>query len=154
MEAVHALPDRQLRIRQHRPRNSTATNVTKISDWCFYRRDGGGKEGGSFTVGGVTVPLNKKINDPGWCRLLQDEEKKPTEGHVFPAEGAETLEAPELTVPKGINLITPAIHGGSQLAPQRLTESFDYAKLHKETKLFAEHRAGRRKPSCTKSKTR
>jgi hypothetical protein len=104
-------------------------------NWCYYGYTAGGKEGGSFTVGGVTVPLNKKIKIQGGVDYYEGPEGE-SYGHVIPAEGAETLEAPLLTVPKGINLITPAIQAEANW-PRSLEESFDYAKVHHETKLSA-----------------
>ena len=104
--------------------------------WCFVGSTSGGKEGGSFTVGGVKTPLNKPVTLQGGVVFYYNELTEIGEGHVFPAEGAETLSSPELTVPKGINLITPAIQEAADW-PRSLVESFDYAKLHHEKKLFA-----------------
>jgi hypothetical protein len=105
------------------------------SPWCFVGKTSGGKEGGSFTVGGVTVPLKKSITLQGAANYYAGEGETPG-GHILPAEGAETLEAPELAVPKGIKLLTPAIQAEANW-PRRLIESYDYAKAHKETGLFA-----------------
>jgi len=110
------------------------TNPDGETPYCFYGATSGGKEGGSFTVGGVTVALSKPVSIQGG--VIFYEGPAGTEGRVFPAEGTETLQSPELKVPKGINEITPAIQAEANW-PRRLVENFDYAKVHKETKMFA-----------------
>lgn len=102
--------------------------------FCIQAHTAGGKEGGHFTVGAVTVPLSKPVTLQGGVIFYNGPES--AEGHFFAAEGGETLASPELTVPKGINLITPAIQAAAGW-PRALEESFDYAKLHKETALKA-----------------
>jgi hypothetical protein len=104
-------------------------------NYCLFGETAGGKEGGSFTVGGVTVPLSKKIKIQGGMVGYEEPDGKIL-GRMIAPEGGELLEAPELNVPKGINLITPAIMNETNW-PRSLEESFDYAKVHHETKLFA-----------------
>jgi hypothetical protein len=104
------------------------------SPYCFVGKTSGGKEGGNFTVGGVVTPLSKPVTLQGGVVFYEG--PAGLEGRIFPAEGTETLQSPELNVPKGINLITSAIQAEANW-PRSLEENFDYAKVHHETKLDA-----------------
>ena len=54
---------------------------------------------------------------------------------LYPAEGAETLEAPELKVQQGLNLVTSAIQE-RQAWPEALKASFKEAQKHNEANLY------------------
>jgi hypothetical protein len=97
---------------------------------CVFGRTAGGSEGGEFQYGKVRVLLNKPV-------VIQAGIKGSGEETVaFPAaNGTETLESPELTVVKGLNVITPRIEENAEW-PQALIESFNAAKKAKETKAF------------------
>ena len=110
---------------------------TQPEAYCFVGKTSGGKEGGQFTVGAVTTPLSKPVTLQGGVVFYYHNTGNGNGlGHVLPAEGGETLSSPALPIPKGINLITRALQEETHW-PRRLTETFDYAKLHKETKMTA-----------------
>ena len=60
--------------------------------YCLFGQTAGGKEGGSFTVGGVSVPLNKKITIQGGLVGYETSEGR-IDGHLVAPEGSELLEA-------------------------------------------------------------
>ncbi len=98
---------------------------------CFAGVTRGGKKGGFFSLGAVTVPLNKPIT------LQGGEHEDPETGFVYlrpAANGAETLESPELKVPGGIGVINARIQERSKW-PAELTALFNEAKKNKETGL-------------------
>jgi hypothetical protein len=101
------------------------------AELCFAGVTSGGKTGGFFTLGGVTVPLSKPITLQGGLK----ENETTGELNIVPAaNGGETLESPELKVPGGLGLLTPAIREDAQW-PTSLTEAFKEAKKNKETAL-------------------
>ncbi len=95
---------------------------------CYVGRTEGGKTGGFFQYGKVTVPLSKPI-------ILQGGAWGVEEGvFVTPAiNGGVTLEAPELPVIGGLKIITPAIEEEAGW-PQALKESFNAARKNKADK--------------------
>ncbi len=101
------------------------------TELCFAGITSGGKKGGFFSLGNVTVPLNKPIT-------LQGGERESSEGDIYlipAANGAETLESPELKVPGGINVISPRYQERAKW-PAELTELFKEAKKNKETAMY------------------
>jgi hypothetical protein len=120
---------------------------------CIFAETAGGKEGGEYTVGSITVPINKTIILQGGEKEVaslksrqEAEEDYPGEPHPGfsstgeyfrdegvgiwhgPTDGSETLEAPPLKVPGGFaNRISPQPYW-----PQALTEKFEAAKKNKE----------------------
>jgi hypothetical protein len=97
---------------------------------CFYGRTAGGKEGGEFKYGHITVKLNKPVVIQGGYRGGGNEIE------VVPAaNGGESLESPELAVIGGLNVITSKIQQEAGW-PQALKESFAAAKKAKETKAL------------------
>ncbi len=97
---------------------------------CFYGRTAGGSEGGEFKYGHVTVKLSKPVIIQGGFKGAGSTIE------VAPAtHGFESLESPELTVSKGLAVITPQIEEQAEW-PQALKESFNAAKKAKETKAF------------------
>lgn len=108
---------------------------------CFTGITSGGKEGGSFTVGGVTVPLSKKITLHGAAAFQEGtvSENNPEgqpEGKIHAAEDGKTLEAPPLTIPKGAKLITPQIMEEAGW-PEALKAIYNEKKAKKELGLTA-----------------
>jgi hypothetical protein len=77
---------------------------TEEQEFCFAGVTNGGKKGGFFQLGGVTVPLSKPITLQGGLHRSESEE-----GFVVPPATGATLESPELTLPGGLSLITPRI---------------------------------------------
>ncbi len=97
--------------------------------YCYAGVTSGGSKGGYFQLGNVTVKLNKPIILQGG--FYGDG----SEIHLFPAaEGYQTLEAPELKVQGGLNLITPRIEEAAGW-PASLKQAFKEAKKNKETGL-------------------
>jgi hypothetical protein len=94
---------------------------------CYVGRTSGGRQGGFFEFGKITVKLSKPI-------ILQGGATGEGEGvFVSPAaHGGETLEAPELPVTGGLKVITAAIQEEAGW-PQALKESFKAAVKAKET---------------------
>ena len=98
------------------------------AELCFAGVTSGGRNGGFFSLGKVTVPLNKPIT-------LQGGLHENSEGYLFIIPGTkETLESPELTVPKGLNVITPEIEERAEWAPATKA-AFKEAKRNKEAGL-------------------
>lgn len=97
---------------------------------CFYGRTAGGSEGGEFKYGHVRVKLNKQIVIHGGFKGGGSEVEVEN-----PAKG-ELLEAPELAIVGGLNIITPQMQEEAEW-PAALKESFAAAKKAKETKAFA-----------------
>ncbi len=133
---------------------------------CVFAETAGGKKGGEYTVGSITIPLNKKIILQGGEREVakiperekEAEEDYPGEstggfsslGERFskegvgiwfgPTNGSETLVAPPLKVPGGFaKRIAPQPYW-----PQALTEKFEAAKkTHELTATETVELAGR-----------
>jgi hypothetical protein len=97
---------------------------------CFAGITNGGKKGGFFSLGGVTVPLNKPIILQGGLR----------EGLIVPAT-TETLESPELKVPGGIGLISKRIQESSEW-PAELTALWNEAKKNHESSMYVKIEVG------------
>ncbi len=97
---------------------------------CFAGITSGGKKGGFFSLGGITVPLSKPITLQGGVHEVEE----PESYYIIPAEGGETLESPELKVPGGLGVITPTIQEQAKW-PAELKEAFKEAKKNKETAL-------------------
>jgi hypothetical protein len=108
---------------------------------CFTGVTNGGKEGGHFTVGGVQVPLNKKITLHGAAAFAEgtvnpnNPEGQP-EGKIHAAEDGKTLEAPPLAIPKGAKLITPQIMEEAEW-PESLKNIYNEKNAKKELGLSA-----------------
>ena len=101
------------------------------TELCFAGITNGGKKGGFFSLGNVTVPLSKPIT------LQGGEREEPETGDIYliPADnGAETLESPELKVPGGIKVITARAQERAKW-PAELTEMFNEAKKNKEAAM-------------------
>jgi len=96
---------------------------------CFAGITSGGPQGGFFQLGEVKVPLSKPITLQGGTREFPENSNIE---YIVPPETGETLESPELKVPKGLNLITPAIEEYSHW-PSALKAAFKEAKNNKET---------------------
>ncbi|HST32794.1 MAG TPA: hypothetical protein VLJ80_04650 [Solirubrobacteraceae bacterium] len=98
----------------------------EIND-CIYGRTSGGPGGGEFKYGHMSVKLNKpivvQVGFAGAGETIM----------VSPPTKGEALEAPELTVAKGLAVLTPRIQNEAEW-PQALKESFAEAKKNKETK--------------------
>ena len=111
------------------------------TEQCIAAETSGGKNGGEYTVGSITIPLSKKI-------LLQGGEKEVYHGEVteeeaesiygyplengagiwYEAKNGETLVSPPLKVPGGLaNRIAPQPYW-----PAGLAESFESAKKNHE----------------------
>jgi hypothetical protein len=154
---------------KHCPFNNE-TFTTGAHPNCFLGRTAGGAQGGFFTLGNVTVKLNKPIvlqggfntrsgeekavilaeeqeciANPGYspeCKVAEESsegvrhyfEYKYAALKVVPAEGAETLEAPELKVAKGLGLINKGIQERQEW-PAALSASLKEAKKNKEAGL-------------------
>ncbi|HTZ63358.1 MAG TPA: hypothetical protein VMB51_04585 [Solirubrobacteraceae bacterium] len=101
---------------------------------CFTGITSGGKEGGHFTVGAVTVPLSKKITLHGAAAFIF--EGNGGEGKIHAAEDGKTLEAPPLAIPKGAKLITPQIMEEAEW-PESLKQIYNEKKAKKELGLSA-----------------
>lgn len=102
------------------------------TELCFAGVTSGGKKGGFFSLGNITVPLSKPITLQGGEHENEAEENI----YLVPAvEGAETLESPELKVPGGISVITSRIQE-LQEWPAELTQAFKEAKKNKETAMY------------------
>ena len=100
---------------------------------CYAGITSGGTKGGSFSLGNVTVKLNKPIVLQGGAWRDFEAPEEPL--FVLPAaNGGATLESPELKVSGGLNLVTKAIQEQAEW-PQALKESFKEAKKNKETAL-------------------
>jgi hypothetical protein len=95
---------------------------------CVHAETAGGKEGGQFTVGSITIPLSKKITLQGGLTEAGYTGETELEGFFGPENGEETLAAPALKVPGGfVNRIAP-----QPWWPTALTESFESAKKNHE----------------------
>ena len=107
---------------------------------CFFAQTFAGSKGGFFSLGNVTVDLNKPITLQGGfteCEAVHPIAADCEETGLYliaPVNGGETLESPELQVKGGMGLITSR---DQELAhwPQALKESFSEAKKNKETSL-------------------
>jgi hypothetical protein len=103
---------------------------TELTD-CFVGRTQGGKEGGEFRYGKISVKLSQPIVLQGGFKGAGSEIE------VFPAaNGGETLESPELKVNGGLGVINAKIQAEAGW-PAALKESFNAAKKAKETAAFA-----------------
>jgi hypothetical protein len=96
---------------------------------CFTGVTKGGSNGGFFELGRVSVPLSKPVTLQGGLHENEAEEKL----FIVPAT-TETLESPELTVPKGLSLITPEVEKQAEWSPSTIA-AFKEAKTNKETSL-------------------
>jgi hypothetical protein len=96
-----------------------------------------GSKGGYFTLGNVTVKLSKPVIIQG--ALYNDENEpgaEPEAARLIAAEGAETVESPELAVTDGLKVVTKTIQADAGWS-QALKESFKEAEKNKETALYA-----------------
>ena len=120
----------------HCPYNNPALNeaIEQNRLFCFYGQTLPGSKGGFFSLGNVTVPLNKPVVIQGAFVVKENEEREIEGYETEAAEGAETLESPELKVKGGIKLITSSIEQQAGW-PQELKESFKEAVKNKETGL-------------------
>ena len=88
----------------------------------------GGKTGGQFTVGSITIPLSKKITLQGGMTEEGYDDETPLQGFIEPENSQETLLSPPLKVPGGFaNRISPQPYW-----PIALKESYENAKKNKE----------------------
>ena len=108
---------------------------------CITAETSGGKTGGEYTVGSITIPLKKKILLQGGSKEVYEGEPAFAEAesiYGYPLENAasiwyeakngESLVSPPLAVPGGLkNRITPQPYW-----PKGLTESFESAKKNRE----------------------
>ena len=97
---------------------------------CVFAETLGGKNGGEYTVGSITIPLSKKIilqggeNEAYGIRHHEEEGR----GEWFGASNGETLVSPPLAVPGGlVNRIKPQPYW-----PTALKESYETARKNKE----------------------
>jgi len=97
---------------------------------CFAGITNGGRHGGFFSLGAVTVPLNKAITLQGGLR----------EGLIVPAT-VETLESPELKVPGGIGLLNKRIQESAEW-PAELTALWNEAKKNHEGNMYVKIEVG------------
>ncbi len=96
---------------------------------CYAGITAGGSKGGFFQLGRAIVKLNKPIVLQGGTHGSDEEIS------AFAAtNGYQTLEAPELKVQGGLNLITPRVEEEAGW-PASLTQAFKEAKENKETGL-------------------
>jgi hypothetical protein len=100
--------------------------------FCLVGQTLPGSKGGFFSLGGVTVALDKPITIQGAIHAVEDEEQEILGYETYAPVGAELLESPELKIRGGLNLITPAIQEQVHW-PQALKELFKEAKKNKET---------------------
>ena len=95
---------------------------------CVHAQTSGGKNGGQFTVGSITIPLSKKITLQGGLTWAGYGNEPALSGFIEPENSAETLISPPLKVPGGfVNRIAPQPYW-----PTALKESFASAKKNKE----------------------
>ena len=99
--------------------------------YCLNAQTAGGKNGGQFTVGSITIPLSKKITLQGGQdfegKAFYGEGELPP-GFIEPENSSETLLAQPLKVPGGfVNRIAPQPYW-----PAALKESFENAKKDHE----------------------
>ncbi len=95
---------------------------------CVHAETNGGKTGGQFTVGSITIPLSKKITLQGGMTEAGYTGETPLEGFFEPENSQETLLAAPLKVPGGFaNRISPQPYW-----PTALKESYANAKKNKE----------------------
>lgn len=153
--AIPALADANLSKRLRTTFSDCPTNNAELADLakkyrageggeetiCLVGQTSGGKEGGSFTVGGVVTKLNKKITLQGGASFAEGtvSEQNPTggaEGKIWPAKDGRTLVAPPLAVTKGIKLLTPKIQEEAGW-PEALKAIYNDKVAKKETQLSA-----------------
>ncbi len=103
-------------------------NDPEVHD-CYAGITAGGSNGGYFQLGNVTVKLNKPIVLQGGFIGAEGELTV-----VAAANGYQTLEAPELKVKGGLNLITTRDEEEAGW-PESLKQTFKEAKKNKETSL-------------------
>ena len=102
--------------------------IENVTD-CFAGITAGGGNGGFFEYGHIKVKLNKSIKLQGGFK------GGGSHIEVVPAtHGYETLESPELSVQKGIKVITPLIQEEAKW-PQALKEGFKQAAKNKESAI-------------------
>ncbi len=95
---------------------------------CVHAQTYGGKNGGQFTVGSITIPLSKKITLQGGMTWAGYTSETPLEGFIEPENSQETLLAPPLKVPGGFaHRISPQPYW-----PTALKESYENAKKNNE----------------------
>jgi hypothetical protein len=95
-------------------------------EYCYAGITAGGSKGGFFELGNADVKLSKPITLQGGFKGVEDLT-------LYPAgNGYQTLEAPELKLPGGLNLITPRIEEEAGW-PESLKQVFKEAKKDKET---------------------
>ena len=116
-----------------------------ISPLCIVGRTQGGADGGHFSLGRVVVPLSKpitlQVGGVGRCEepeglgegCSNNIEIKP----IAPENGEKALEAPELTVPGGMKVISEAVQNKAKW-PDALKTSFKEALKNKEGGLKVE----------------
>lgn len=91
---------------------------------CIFAQTAGGKNGGQYTVGSITVPLSKSIVLQGGVKF---NEETGEEVFIAPETGG-ALEAPPLKVPGGLaHRVTP-----QPFWPTALKESYESAKANQE----------------------
>jgi hypothetical protein len=111
------------------PFNETDAEGYKPEE-CIFASTAGGKEGGEYTVGSITIPLSKKIILQGGENEEEESNKggEGGRGAWFEATNNETLVAPPLNVPGGLsNRIASQPYW-----PAGLKESFANAKKNHE----------------------
>lgn len=125
--------------------NKCSFEVPKV-DLCFTAKTEGGKTGGEYTVGAITIPLSKKItlqggewelpdsHEPGNAEQFAEAEGlygyplEPTASVVYEAKNGESFLSPPLAIPGGLaNRIAPQPYW-----PAALKESFENAKKNHE----------------------
>jgi hypothetical protein len=104
------------------------------SQFCYAGITEGGRQGGFFEYGGVKVPLNKPIVLQGGYKEVELEGEI-EELQLLPANGAASLEAPELAVTGGIGLFNKQLQKDEQW-PAALVESWNEAKKNHETGVY------------------
>jgi hypothetical protein len=95
---------------------------------CVHAQTAGGKNGGQFTVGSITIPLSKKITLQGGLTEAGYTNETELQGFIPPENGEETLVSAPLNVPGGfVHRISP-----QPFWPTALKESYENAKKNKE----------------------
>jgi hypothetical protein len=104
------------------------------TQFCYAGITEGGRQGGFFEYGKVKVPLSKPIVLQGGYKEVELEEEI-EELQLLPANGAASLEAPNLPVTGGIRLFTPRSQEDEQW-PTALSESWKEATKNHESAVY------------------
>lgn len=127
MAAVPALAKEWSLNKIYSPFKACPFNNPEVSI-CVHAETYGGKTGGQFTVGSITIPLSKKITLQGGMTEAGYTGETPLEGFFEPENGEGTLLSAPLKVPGGFaHRISPQPYW-----PTALRESYEAAKKNKE----------------------